>query len=97
MDKLYYTYIITNKPNGTLYIGITSDIIKRVWQHKNKVVEGFSEKYNLNKLVYFEEYTTPEDAIRREKRLKFWKRQWKIDLIEKNNPDWKDLYEDICG
>ncbi|MFH1856610.1 MAG: GIY-YIG nuclease family protein [Candidatus Omnitrophota bacterium] len=98
MGKNYYIYILASKKNGTLYIGITSDLIKRVWQHKEKLVEGFTKKYDVDKLVYYEPYTDPENAIKREKRLKFYKRQWKIDLIENSNPQWKDLYNDlVCG
>ncbi len=88
-------YIITNKPNGVLYIGVTSHLQQRIWQHKEKSVEGFSRKYNCHQLVYFEVHETMEDAILREKQLKVWKRNWKIRLIEELNPDWKDLYEDI--
>ena len=95
MEKDYYVYILASKRNGTLYTGITSDLIKRVWEHKNKVVPGFTEKYGVDKLVYFEQYQEAENAIKREKRLKFWKRKWKIDLIEKRNPEWEDLYEEI--
>ncbi len=92
-DQKYYVYIICNKRNGTLYIGITSDLIKRTWQHKNGLVKGFSEQYGLKTLVYFEAYQNVEEAILREKRLKKWNREWKIKLIEKTNPDWKDLYQ----
>lgn len=95
MDKAFFVYILANKRNGILYIGITSTLVKRVWEHKNKFVSGFTKKYNVNKLVYFEQYNDVENAIKREKRLKFWKRKWKIDLIEKQNPKWSDLYGDI--
>ena len=91
--KQYYVYILASQPGGTLYIGVTSNLAKRVWEHKNKVAEGFTEKYDVDKLVYFETFDDPENAIRREKRLKKWNRQWKLDLIIKNNPDWTDLYE----
>jgi len=97
MDKECYVYIIASKRNGTLYIGITSNLIKRVWEHKNKVAEGFTEKYDIDKLVYYEQYQNTEHAIRREKRLKKYNRQWKLDLIEKFNPNWKDLFDDISG
>jgi putative endonuclease len=97
MDKNYYVYILASKRNGTLYIGITSDLIKRAWQHKEKFVDGFTKKYNVNKLVYFEQYTDPENAIKREKRLKKYERQWKIKLIEKDNPQWKDLYNTLVS
>ena len=90
-----YTYILTNKKNGTLYVGVTSDLIKRMWQHKNKFVDGFSKRYNLDKLVYFEQFDSIQKAIEREKQLKGKLRQKKIDLIEKENPGWQDLYEII--
>ena len=89
--KNYYTYILANKPRGTLYIGVTSDLSKRVWEHKNKIVEGFSQKYDVAQLVYYEIYEDPENAILREKRLKKWNRKWKIELIENKNPEWSDL------
>ena len=95
MDKQYYVYILASGKNGTLYIGITSDLIRRIWEHKNGIIEGFSNKYNVDKLVYYEIFDDPENAIKREKRLKSYKRQWKIDLIEKSNPAWKDLYQNI--
>jgi putative endonuclease len=95
MKKTGYTYIITNKKNGTLYIGVTSNLVKRIYEHKQKVVSGFSKQYNLDKLVYYEIHDTIELAIQREKQLKNWHRQWKIELIEKNNPNWNDLYESI--
>ena len=92
MDKEYYVYILASKRNGTQYIGITSNLIKRIWEHKEKKVKGFSEKYNVTKLVYFEQYIDPENAIKREKRLKRYCRKWKLELIEKENPEWEDLY-----
>jgi putative endonuclease len=97
MGKQYFVYILASSRNGTLYIGITSDLIRRVWEHKNKQVDGFTKKYNVDNLVYFEVFEDPGNAIRREKRLKFYKRKWKIDLIEKANPEWKDLYHKISG
>ena len=93
MEKNYYVYILASKRNGTLYIGITSNLIKRVWEHKEKIADGFTKKYDVDKLVYVEHYQDPENAIKREKRLKKYKRQWKINLIEKDNPQWKDLYD----
>ena len=93
MEKNYYVYILANKRNGTLYIGITSNLIKRVWEHKEKIADGFTKKYDVDKLVYVEYFRDPENAIKREKRLKKYKRQWKINLIEKDNPQWKDLYD----
>jgi len=89
--KQYYVYILASRKNGTLYIGITSDLIKRVYEHKNDLVDGFTRKYKVHELVYYEVYNKVYDAITREKRLKKWKRQWKIELIEKDNPEWKDL------
>ena len=91
--KNYYVYILTNKPNGTLYIGVTNDLARRIYEHRNKLINGFTKKYNLKKLIYFEVFDRIEDAILREKRLKKWNRQWKIELIEKTNPNWIDLYE----
>lgn len=88
-------YILASKKNGTLYIGVTSNLIQRIWQHKNKQVAGFTEKYNVHLLVYYEQHETMESAIGREKQMKKWKRDWKISLIEKDNPQWRDLWEDI--
>ena len=88
----YFVYILASKRNGTLYIGVTNNLIKRIYEHKQKQVEGFTKKYNINKLIYFEEYNSPEEAIAREKRLKKWNRSWKLKLIEGKNPNWKDLY-----
>ena len=90
-----YVYILASKKNGTLYIGLTSDLVKRAWEHKNKFQPGFTEKYNVTILVYYEIFYDITLVAAREKRLKEWKRQWKIDLIEKINPDWKDLYHEI--
>jgi len=87
MKKYYYVYILTSQRNGTLYIGITSDLIKRIWQHKEKLIEGFTQKYHVNKLVYYEQFEDPEHAIKREKRLKKYNRKWKLNLIEKVNPN----------
>jgi len=95
MDKQFYVYILASKRNGTLYIGVTSDLLKRVWDHKNKIVEGFTQKYEVDKLVYFEIHDDAQAAILREKQLKKWRRAWKLLLIEKMNPDWNDLYEHI--
>ncbi|MGX1930811.1 GIY-YIG nuclease family protein [Flagellimonas sp. 2504JD4-2] len=87
----YYVYILTNKRYGTLYIGMTNDLERRVFEHKRKLIDGFTKKYGLDTLVYFEIFSQVNDAILREKRLKKWKRQWKIDLIEKENKNWNDL------
>ena len=88
-------YILTNRPHGTLYIGVTSDLLQRIPQHKQHLVDGFSKRYGLDKLVYYELHEEMAEAIRREKRLKEWKRVWKIELIERMNPEWKDLYDDL--
>jgi len=95
-EKLPAVYILTNKRRGTLYTGVTSDLPSRVWQHKNNAVRGFSKKYQLHRLVYFEMHENMLSAITQEKRLKRWKRPWKFELIEKDNPDWRDLYGEIC-
>lgn len=92
-----YVYIIANKRNGTLYIGVTNNLVKRIYEHKNKTFEGFSSKYDVSKLVYYEIFEDEENAIKREKRLKKYNRNWKKDLIENVNPDWHDLYDEICG
>ena len=91
----YYIYILASKKNGTLYIGMTNNLVKRIYEHKNKLIEGFTSKYNVNNLVYFEITNNANSAIHREKKLKGWKRKWKIDLIEKSNPNWEDLYKEI--
>jgi putative endonuclease len=95
--KFYYVYILASKKNGVLYIGVTNNLIKRVCQHKNNIAEGFSRNYNVHKLVYFEQTTDIKSALMREKQLKKWKRDWKIELIEQNNPEWKDLYFELGG
>ncbi|MBI4050094.1 MAG: GIY-YIG nuclease family protein [Candidatus Doudnabacteria bacterium] len=93
--KEYYVYILASRRNGTLYIGVTSDLIKRVYEHKNDVVEGFTKKYGVHKLVHYEQTESIEGAIAREKQLKNWHRKWKLELIENSNPTWKDLYEEL--
>ena len=90
-----FVYILSNKRNGTLYTGITADLIKRVYQHKSDLVEGFSKKYGVHDLVYYEMYDDITDAIAREKCIKKWRRQWKLNLIEGMNPQWNDLYESL--
>ena len=85
-------YILASKKNGTLYTGVTSDLIKRIWQHRNNQIEGFTQKYAVHDLVYFEQHSEMSAAILREKQIKKWKRAWKITLIEKQNPQWDDLY-----
>jgi putative endonuclease len=89
-------YILASKRNGTLYIGVTSELAKRVWQHKNDVVDGFTKRYSVHQLVWYELHETMESAIKREKTLKNWKRIWKLELIETSNPGWQDLYETIA-
>ncbi len=88
-------YLLASKRNGTLYIGVTSDLIQRVWQHKDDLVEGFTKRYGVHTLVWYELHDTMEHAIAREKAIKGWKRAWKIELIEKSNPQWRDLYETL--
>ncbi|MDX1915102.1 MAG: GIY-YIG nuclease family protein [Methylophilus sp.] len=88
-------YILASKRNGTLYVGVTSDLIRRVWQHKSDLVKGFSNRYKVHDLVWYEVHGNIESAILREKQIKEWKRQWKLDLIEKMNPYWNDLYPSI--
>ena len=95
MEKQFYVYILASKRNGTLYIGMTSDLVQRIWDHKNKVVEGFSQKYHVDKLVYYEIHEDAEAVIVREKQLKKWRRAWKMRLIEEKNPGWQDLYDDV--
>ncbi len=92
--KNYYVYILTNK-SKTLYIGVTNNLERRIFEHKNKLIDGFSKKYNLTRLVYFEVLNSIEDAIKREKQLKNWHRQWKINLIEEHNKGWKDLSQEF--
>lgn len=88
-------YILAKDYHGTLYTGVTSDLIKRIYEHKNGLIDGFTRKYNIKNLVYFEIHETMEAAIQREKTVKKWKREWKYDLIEKDNPRWEDLYSQI--
>ena len=95
MDKQPAVYILASKRNGTLYIGVTSDLVKRIWEHKNNIVEGFTKRYDVHQLVWYEIHESMESAIEREKRLKEWKRKWKLALIEKINPGWQDLYNTI--
>lgn len=95
-EKRFYVYILTNKPYGVFYIGVTSNLPKRIYEHKEEVAHGFSKQYHLKMLVYYEVFEDAENAIRREKRLKKWTREWKINVINQFNPEWKDLYEQIC-
>ena len=96
MEKQYYVYILASKRNGTLYTGMTSDLVKRIWQHKNNMVDGFTKKYHVTLLVYFEVHRLAEEALKREKQIKKWKRTWKLKLIEERNPNWDDLYKMVC-
>jgi putative endonuclease len=90
--RIYFVYLLASRARGTLYVGMTSDLLRRVWQHKEKTIPGFSKRYGCDRLVWFEQHDTPDTAIRREKQIKEWRRGWKIELIEKANPDWIDLY-----
>ncbi|MGY3610508.1 MULTISPECIES: GIY-YIG nuclease family protein [unclassified Bradyrhizobium] len=95
--RSYYVYILASRIGGTLYIGVTNDLVRRIAEHKLKIAEGFTKRYEVSRLVYFEVFEEIEHAIHREKRLKKWPRAWKISLIEKGNPDWIDLYPEIAG
>ena len=95
MTKTYYVYILASKRNGTLYIGVTNDLERRLYEHKNNLIEGFTNKYNVHHLVYYEDVNDVKSALQREKQLKRWTRKWKIELIEKVNPEWLDLAEDF--
>ncbi len=97
MGKQFYVYILASQRNGTLYTGMTSNLIQRIWQHNEELVDGFTMKYRVKKLVYFEAHDSAESAISREKQIKKWLRAWKLELIEKSNPEWKDLYEVIVS
>jgi putative endonuclease len=91
----YWVYILTNKPRSTLYVGVTNDLVRRVYEHREGVVKGFTQRYGLKMLVHFERYDAPYAAIQREKNIKHWSRIWKLQLIESSNPQWRDLYNDI--
>ena len=95
--KSYYVYILASKRNGTLYTGVTNNLLRRVWEHKNELVSGFTKKYGVHTLVYYEQTEDLESAILREKRIKKWSRKWKIRRIEKVNPNWEDLYEKLTS
>ena len=97
MQRSYWVYILASKMGGTLYIGVTNDLVRRVYEHRMGLADGFTKKHQIHRLVYFEQHSEVEAAILREKRLKKWNRAWKIALIEKDNPTWKDLYPDIAG
>ena len=95
MTKYYYVYILSNKYHTVFYVGVTSNLLSRTWKHKSKIFTGFTDKYQVNKLVYYSIFEDVNEAIKFEKQLKRWKRQWKIKLIEKDNPKWLDLYEEM--
>ena len=95
MNKQYYIYLLANKKNGTLYTGITNDLLRRIYEHKKNLLPGFTAKYNIHNLVHYEQSESIETAIQREKQIKNWKRSWKIELIEQHNPYWRDLYQDL--
>ena len=94
---MFFVYLLASEPYGTLYVGATSDLVRRVWEHKQKAVPGFTAKYGVDRLVWYERYDTLEAAMLREKRVKGWKRDWKIELIERDNPRWLDLYRDLSA
>ncbi|MCS0592505.1 GIY-YIG nuclease family protein [Massilia norwichensis] len=96
MDKSSYVYILASEPYGTLYIGVTSSLIKRAWQHREGAVDGFSKQYGVKLLVWFEVHSEILEAIKREKQIKKWNRDWKVNLIQESNPDWRDLYDEIA-
>ena len=93
----YYVYILASKENGTLYVGVTNDLVKRVWEHRNDLCDGFTSRYGVHRLVWFESTPDVSTAILREKRIKKWRRSWKLEMIERDNPRWQDLYESIAG
>ena len=95
MERLPCVYILANKPQGTLYTGVTSDLVQRVWQHKGDFVAGFTRQYAVHRLAWYETHGTMESAISREKAIKRWRREWKLQLIEQDNPEWNDLFEEI--
>jgi putative endonuclease len=95
--QMYYVYLLASQKNGTLYLGVTRDLVRRVYEHKQKVLPGFTSRYGVDRLVWFECYEDPTNAIAREKELKKWRRAWKIELIESTNPDWRDLYPEIMA
>ena len=93
---MFYVYLLASRKQGTLYLGVTKDLVRRTYQHKTKLLPGFTSRYDIRRLVWFEAYDDPTNAIEREKEIKKWRRAWKISLIEKDNPDWKDLYPEIA-
>ena len=97
MEKQPAVYILASRKNGALYTGVTSDLVKRIWEHKENAVDGFTKRYGVHTLVWYEMHASMKSAIQREKRIKEWKREWKIELIDKGNAEWKDLYDEIVG
>ncbi len=97
MSRTYYVYILASRRNGTLYVGVTNDLIRRVYEHKNDLIPGFTSTFHVHSLVYFEQTGDIESALRREKQLKWWRRKWKLDLIESANPRWNDLWDEITS
>jgi len=97
LTRSYFVYLLASRRRGTLCVGVTNDLLKRVWQHKQGLVEGFTKRYGIKTLVWYEQTDSIESAMTREKQIKKWNRDWKVELIEKNNPQWKDLYEDIAA
>ena len=97
IEKRPCVYILASQRNGTLYVGVTSDLARRVWEHKEGTMEGFTKDYGVHNLVFYEFHETMNDALTRERRIKKWRRQWKLDLIEQNNPQWRDLYGDLAS
>lgn len=95
-EKNFCVYLLASHKNGTLYVGVTSDLVKRIWQHKSKLIDGFTKDYGVDQLVWFEQHLSAESAITREKQIKKWNRAWKIALIEQSNPLWTDLYDSIA-
>ena len=93
--RAYFVYILASKRNGTLYIGVTNNLQRRIYEHKNDLIEGFTKKYHVHQLVHFEQTSDVQSALRREKQLKAWKRNWKMELIEQSNPSWQDMYDKL--
>lgn len=97
MEKVGYVYMLASSRYGTLYVGVTSNLVQRVWQHREAVVDGFTKKYEVKRLVWFETHVGIVEAITREKQIKRWNRTWKVNLIQRTNPLWRDLFDEICG
>ena len=92
----FYVYILASKRNGTLYVGMTDDLVKRIWQHRNNIISDFTQRYNVKSLVWYEPHESRESAFKRERQIKKWNRSWKLELIERSNPSWCDLWEEIA-